>query len=363
MKKSLLFVILAISALLAACGAPAENKPANTNTNTAKPVAAAPTTDALMALEKQANEAYAKGDSKFFEGFLSDKAVMGYGKDVMSKAGVLKMISGAKCEGYEIKLSDGQVSKINDDTYAFTYKNESTGKCNEGPKSSMVDVKPVRAGTIWVRNGEKWQAAWHSETPIMAPPSSEKKEEAKPADAKKEEKPAADAKKEEKPAADAKKDEKAAEPKKDDKSAANANAAAPASEPAKPTASANTEALAKTHAAGWEAFRNKDSKWFEANIASTFAFVNPMGGYIGTKADTIKTWTETMKCEGITKTSFTDTFATSISPTVEILTGKGNADGKCDGQPNGDLWQTAVYVKEGDAWKLAYMFEQAPMKK
>jgi len=43
------------------------------------------------------------------------------------------------------------------------------------------------------------------------------------------------------------------------------------------------------------------------------------------------------------------------------LTGQASdADGKCDGQSNGDLWNTAVYVKEGGAWKLAFMIESLP---
>ena len=340
------------AAFFTACTPPATNAPANTNTNanTAKPVAAAPTADVLLDMEKKANEAYAKGDGAYFEGMLSDKAVMSMGKDHMGKADIVSMIKTAKCEMKDgVKLSEPQVSKIDNDTYAFTYKNDTAGSCTE--KGKTVEMKPVRASTIWARNGEKWQAVWHGENEIKAAPSTDKKDEAK-TDKKDE------AKKEEaKPAEPKKDDAKKEEPKKDDKSAANNAAAADAAPAPKLTADANTDALSKTHAAGWEAFRNKDAKWFDSNIASTFAFVDPMGGYHGTKADTIKTWTETMKCEGITKTSFTDGFAQAVSPTVEILMGKGTADGTCDGHKNGDLWQTSVYVKEGDAWKLAYMFE------
>jgi hypothetical protein len=343
--KTLTMVFCAAGAfMLGACTPPATNTAnTNTNANAAKPTAAAPTADALLALEKAAQEAYSKADTKHFETLLSDKAVMAMGKDRMGKAGIVQMIGGAKCEGVEVKLSDGQVSKIDTDTYAFTYKNESTGKCNEGKDGAMVDLKPTRAATVWVRSGDKWQAVWHAETPIMTPPSGDA------------------AKKDEKPAPPAPKEVKPAEPKKDDKPAANAAADAK-TEPAKLTPSANTEALTKIHNAGWEAFKNKDAKFFENTLASTFAFVDPAGGYIGNKADAIKEWTGggKMKCEGITKASFGDSFAFAVSPTVEILFGKGNADGKCDGQPNGDLWQTSVYVKEGDAWKLAYMFEQPP---
>lgn len=345
MRKTGLLIIAAMAAFMMACGGMAENKPANAPANTTTK-AAAPTVDALLDMEKKAHEAYSKADGKHFETLLSDKAVMSMGKDRMGKAAIVSMISGAKCEGVEVKLSDGQMSKINDDTYAFTYKDESTGKCNDD-KGKMTDLKPARNATVWVRNGEKWQAVWHGETEIIAAPA---------ADAKKDDKPAAPA------PAEPKKEDKPAEPKKDDKPAAANTAADAKTEPAKLTPSANTEALTKLHNDGWQAFMKKDAKYFEATLASTFAFVDPAGGYTGNKADAIKEWTGggKMKCEGITKTSFGDTFAFAVSPTVEILFGKGNADGKCDGQPNGDLWQTSVYVKEGETWKLAYMLEQLP---
>ena len=67
-----------------------------------------------------------------------------------------------------------------------------------------------------------------------------------------------------------------------------------------------------------------------------------------------------MKCDGITKTSVTDGYSVALSPTLELFHLKGNADGKCDGHPNGDIWQTTLYVKDGDAWKIAFMFERMP---
>lgn len=354
MKKigGILFVSLC-AALMLGCGAPAAN---NTNVNTnsnanSKPVASAPTAETLLALDKDATEKYLKGDGAAFETILSDKVVMSNGKEQMGKADIVAAIKTVKCEGGTVNLSDPKMSKINDDTYAIVYKDNSTGKCTENGKTE--ELKPMTAATIWVRNGDKWQAAWHGENPVMtaAPAAGDKSGEAKdekPA-AKSEEKPAApaaDAKKEEKPAANA--------------AANNSNAAAPA--PAKLTASPNTDALTKAHAAGWEAFRNKDAKAFETMMASSFIGVAPDGSIYADRASAIKEWTGagTMKCEGITKTSFTDGFAWALSPTVEILFGKGNADGKCDGHANGDLWTAAAYVKEGDAWKLAFMFERMP---
>ena len=77
-----------------------------------------------------------------------------------------------------------------------------------------VDMKPTRASTIWVRNGEKWQAAWHEETPMaaVAPAADDKKAEAKPAEPKKDVVAKEEPKKEE-----PKKEAKKEEPKKDEK--------------------------------------------------------------------------------------------------------------------------------------------------
>ena len=93
MKKTLRFILLAAgSTFFAACGAPAANTGANNaNTNRTKPAAATPTVDALMALDKQANEAYVKGNSKFFEGMLSDKfVILTDGGQRMDKAATVK---------------------------------------------------------------------------------------------------------------------------------------------------------------------------------------------------------------------------------------------------------------------------------
>lgn len=331
MKKLLSIALIAMAAVwMSGCEAPAGNansSNAASNANANKAAAAAPTADTLLAMDRQAHEAYARGDGAFFEGMLSDKFVMTDGKERMGKAAIVNRIKSVKCELKDgIKLSEPQMAKIDNDTYALAYKDDTAGSCTEGGET--VQMKPSRAATVWVRNGEKWQAVWHGSNDIMSAPASE----TKPADAKPQTNTAANS-----------------------NSAAN-NAAAPATAD-KLTPSPNTEALAKIHAAGWEAFRAKDAKFFETNLTDNFMFIDPAGGVHTGRAATIQQWTVNMKCEGITKTSFTDAFAQSISPTVELLFGKGNADGKCDGMPNGDLWQTSAYVKQGDAWKIAFMFE------
>lgn len=333
-KLSAAMMAGALAISFTACNQTAD-KPANTantNANAAKPAAAAPTAASLLEQEKKAHAAYLAGETGWFNENLSDKFVSFQNGQRFTKSDEIKMISEVKCEGKDSKLDEEQLVKINDDTYAIVYRSSTDAECTVGGQKMKVP-SPTRAASIWVREGDKWKAAFHSETPIIDPknpPAAPAKTEAKKEEPKKEE-PAKDAEL-------AKKEE--------------AN---------KPQPSANTEVLTKLHGSGWEAFGKKDTKWFNDNMTEDVAVVGPMGDFQSGKANIVKLWTETMKCEGITKTSFTDTFASALSPTVEILTGKGTADGKCSGQPNGPLYQSAVYVKEGETWKMAFMFESPEM--
>ena len=336
MKKLILpFMIAIVGSLVAGCAPPAANtnvaNTANVNANAAKPSAAAPTKEALLELDKKANEAWMKGDTAHFEGMLSDKFVRYMNGTRTGKADEIKMIAGTKCDVKSWSLDDAQMTKVSDDVYVNTYKITFDGSCVMDGKTEKIP-SPMRATSVWLRNGDKWQGVYHNEAVIIDPKAP--------------------------PAPPAKSEATKEEPKKDDKAASNSNAGnAAATEPAKSTPSANTDALVKMHQAGWEAFKAKDANWFNEHIAANFGVVDPTGAYYGSKADAIKRWTETMKCEGITNVKVSDGSSTSITPSVEILTIKGTADGTCDGQKNGDLYQTAVYVKEGDAWKLAYLFE------
>ena len=330
MKKTLRFILLAAaSTFFAACGAPAANTGANNaNTNTTKPVAAAPTADALMALDRQANEAYVKGDAKFFEGMLSDKfVILTGGGQRMDKAATVKMIASVKCDIKSMDLTEPAMSMIDADTYALSYKATWDGTCNDPDGKPMKVPSPVRSASIWVRSGDKWQAVFHGENVIVDP-------KAPPPP------PAPAAKKE--------------EPKKDDKTAVNSNTAANTAAPAKATPDANTDALVKVELALWEAWKEHDAKKLDALMAKDVSFVNIFGTCLATRADAMKDWTGT-GCE-IKSVSVTNGFASALSPTVEMLTRKGTADGTCGGQEIGGtaIWGVSIYVKEGDAWKFAF---------
>jgi len=329
MKKTFRFILLAAAPMfVAACGGPAANTGANNgNTNTTKPVAAAPTTDALMALDKQANEAYVKGDSKFFEEMLSNKfVILTDAGQRMDKATTVKMIAGVKCDIKSMDLTESGMSMIDADTYALSYKATWDGTCN-GPDGKPMKVpSPIRSASIWVRSGDKWQAVFHGENLIVDP-------KAPPPP------PAPAAKKE--------------EAKKDDKTAANSNTASNAAL-AKATPDANTDALVKVELALWEAWKSHDAKKLDDLMAKDVSFVNIFGTYLATKSDALKDWTGT-NCQ-IKSVSVTDGFASALSPTVEMLTRKGTADGTCGGQNVGgtDIWGVSIYVKDGDAWKFAF---------
>src|SRR5437870_9358696 len=271
MKKTLRFILLAAaSTLFAACGAPTANTEANNaNANTTKPLAAAPTTDALMALDKQANEAYVKGNSKFFEGMLSDKfVILTDDGQRMDKAATVKMIAGVKCDIKSMDLTEPAMSMIDADTYALSYKATWDGTCN-GPDGNPMKVpSPVRSASIWVRSGDKWQAVFHGENLIVDPKNPPKAATAAPP-----------------------KKPKKVEPKKDDKTAANSNTASNAAAPARATPDANTDALVKVELALWEAWKAHDAKKLDDLMAKDVSFVNIFGTYLATRAVALKDWT------------------------------------------------------------------------
>lgn len=328
MKTLFKIAILAFAAVwMAACGAPATNTNTNTNTNTAKPAAAAPTKEALLALDKQANEAYGKSDSKFFETFLSDKFVMSDGGKRMDKAAVVKMIAGIKCEVKSIDLTEPQMAMIDADTAVLVYKSAFEGTC-DGQKVPS----PMRAASAFVRSGDKWLGVWHGETLIVDPKAP--------------------------PAAPAKKDEaKKEEPKKDDAKAPEAKTDAKPAE-AKPDA-ALTDTLVAVEKSGWEAWKARDKEKLTSLVTKEVGFVDAIGTVSMGLDAALKAWTEP-KCD-IKSVNVADGAASSFSDKVAILTFKGTADGTCDGQKLGALYGTSIFVKDGATWRLGFGFETPVM--
>ena len=295
------FIVVTVAAIVSvSCVAPV-----NRSTATIVPTAA-PTTDALLALEKRANEAYIKGEAKFFGDFLSDKAVMTNGGQRMSKADFVKMVSEIKCnikEGWP--LAELQIQKLNDDAYILSYQSTMDGTCIHNGKTEK-QPSPVRASTLWVRNGETWQAAFHGENRIVAPKD------------------------------------------------LSSTGKMPQQDPAATLADPATDALMAAEKSIWEVWKAKDGKKIANLTANEITFVNIFGTYFANKAEAIKDWTGAT-CD-VKSFSLTNGIGTFVTPTLGILTFTGSIEGDCGGQKPPPVYGTTVYVKDGGVWKWAFGF-------
>lgn len=126
---------------------------------------------------------------------------------------------------------------------------------------------------------------------------------------------------------------------------------------AKPTAAApSKETLMTLEKAGWEAWKNRDSKWTEENYSDKgFGFGKE--GRLD-RAGMVKAMAAA-KCD-IKSYSLSDDNLRMLGPDVAVLTFKGTQDGTCDGKkvPT-QVWASSVYVREGDKWK-ALVYTENP---
>ncbi|MBA3351343.1 MAG: DUF4440 domain-containing protein [Blastocatellia bacterium] len=308
----------------------------NTNTNTA-PKATAPTADSLMALETKAFDAWKAKDGKFFEGFLTDNFVGFDDKGKRStRTEAVKMITEDKCEVKSYTITEPRVTVASPDVAVLTTKATADGTC-EGKKLPS----PVTTATVYVRSGDVWKAAYHNEVAIVETPSTggntANSNTAAAIDTKKETTPAAsaDVAKKEMPAANA--------------TASNSNTAAPS------TGDALTDALMAVEKKGWEAWMKQDAKGLEDATSKDVMFVDSMGKATAGQSSVIKMWTDG-SCK-VSSVNVSDGKATMIANNVAILTFKGAGEGTCGTTKLKPLWATSVSIKEGDVWKVVYIFE------
>jgi hypothetical protein len=265
---------------------------------------AAPSKDELVTLEKSAYEAWKSKNAKFWGTFLSDKFVGWSSSGRLDKASATKEYTGAECTIKSYALSDEQIQPLANDAALITHKTTVDGRCNgqEVPPSSWV-------ATVYVRDGDRWRAAFHAEAAVVDP----KAAAAKPVDVN------------EIPQTD---QDKSGDP------------------------DAGTDALLALERNVWEAWRTHDTKQMGDQTASDISFINIFGTYFANKTDALKDWSKPY-CD-VKSISITDAAGTMLPPTVGILTFKAAADGTCYGQKIGAVWGTSVYVKQGDVWKWTF---------
>ena len=309
MKNISIFLLVALAVVFAvSCGSPAANNTtanagnvsnANTNSAAAKPAAAAPTKEALMALEKGLWEAWQKRDAKYFETALSDKYVGFNDRGRTNKAASIESTVRPTCEVKSFSLSDEAIHVISPDVAAISYKAAQDYTCDgkKGPAN-------VWSGAVYVREGDAWKCALYAEAPVADP-------KAPPA------KPAAPAAKEE-----AKKEE------------------------AKPDAT--TAEIYEAEKKIWEAWKAKDGKTLDAALGKDFTYVFSMGRF--DRAAALKMWSTDNKCE-IKSVSLTEPASVALSSDISLFTFVGSADATCDGQPVPTEWYAAVYKKEAAGWQ------------
>jgi hypothetical protein len=300
------YLALAVAAafIYAACARDALANDADATKSAEKAAHTQSTTLALVTLEKSAYAAWKSKDAKFWDTFLSDKFV-GWGTSgKLDKASAKKEYTGADCEIKSYALSEERVSPRGKQAALITYKATVDGTCG----GQKIPVNSWSAG-VYVRDGGRWKAAFHSQAAVVNP-------EVPPL----------------KPVY---------------------QNGARGDDTAEPTApDAGTGTLLAIEAAVWEAWKDHDARKLSDLMAEDISFINIFGVYLANKADGLKNWSGT-GCD-VKSVGVTDAAASMLSPTVGILTFKATADGNCFGEKVGPIWGSSIYVKYGDAWKWTF---------
>ncbi len=132
----------------------------------------------------------------------------------------------------------------------------------------------------------------------------------------------------------------------------NTNAANANANNAKPTAAAPTkEALVAMETKAFEAWKTKDTKFWDGFLADNYVGVGEKGRV--DKAQSIKDITNEA-CD-VKSYALADEKMTPAGSDAAILTYKATADATCGGKKiPADVWAATVYVRSGDTWKAAY---------
>jgi len=119
--------------------------------------------EALIALEKQAWEAWKTRDGKFFQGLLSEESIGVGDSGVSKKATIVKDIASSDCDVRSYSLDIYELVMLDPNTAILTYKADQDATC----KGKAVPAK-VWASSVYVKRGGKWLSAFHQETPVTS---------------------------------------------------------------------------------------------------------------------------------------------------------------------------------------------------
>ena len=243
-----------------------------------------------------------------FQELLTDNTVRTVGGRRISKAEIVKRISGTKCNiRHGWSLTDPVLEKIDDDTYVFTYTTALTAIA-PSPKQTQKEAS-CRSATVWVKRGEKWRAAFPAVRSRSSIP-----------------KLFQETLKQEGP-----------------KKASVARAWLPGQ--VKPPWVTAENSI-------WDAWKIRTPGRSRSLTTADITFVDIFGNYFKNKPDAVKDWTVHMRSERF----FANQRSRHLSFTNRRhLTLAGSVDS--DAAARNLRRSTArVYVKEGDMWKWAFGF-------
>lgn len=109
--------------------------------------------------------------------------------------------------------------------------------------------------------------------------------------------------------------------------------------------------------AGWEAWKNKDAKWFSENLTEDFIMVT--SGGTSNKEQVVKS---TPDCE-VKSYSLGEIKVTMLNDNAALLTYTVNQDAVCSGEKiHAEVRASACYVNKGGKWLEAFYMETAIAK-
>lgn len=107
--------------------------------------------------------------------------------------------------------------------------------------------------------------------------------------------------------------------------------------------------------AGWEAWKNKESSWFQNNLAKDYLMVNSDGVY--NKSQSVQSIGS--DCE-VNSYSLDNFKFVMLDKNAAMITFTGTQDGACNGKTiPSTVNATAVYVKRGGKW-LSALYTETP---
>ena len=309
--KLCLFISVLTASFLAGCGgAPANNSPANSNaanvnagnSNVAAKTAA-PTKEALIAIENKAWKDWAERNEKGLEGYMGSKFInVGY-NGASDRAAAMKSWTSHKCEMKDMVFSDEAVTELADGIAMLTFKATGTITCDK-----VVGHSPLNVSVLYAKEGDAWKAMYYQETP------------------------AADSKGEYGPATTPV-----------DKAAELASlAAAP-------------EDIAATEKKLWETWKNRDEKAFREMVTDNIVGNGRSGRLAGADAYMKSSFDPTCKVESFTVGPMK---AMEISKDLTMIIYRASQKGACgtDKLPE-NVMSVSIYRRENGKPKAAYYME------